>query len=185
VDFWVAVSSTLRQRLIELAEPLVEQLGYELIDIEYAPGRSQGLVRLYIDKPGGVPGGAAPEVDVDDASMQESGIGVEDCERVSREFSALMDVEDPVPTAYTLEVSSPGADRILRKPAHYARFAGERVHVELLIARDGRRRYTGLLQKVAEKGIELEVDGQPVVMTFEEIAKARLSPDWSKPRARR
>ncbi len=160
-------------------EPLLGQLGYELVDIDYAPGRSQALLRVYIDKPGAVDAGGETWPT---ETPRESGIGVEDCERVSRELSALLDVEDPIATAYTLEVSSPGADRILRTPPHFVRFAGERVHVELTEARAGRRRYTGLLQKVVENGIEVEVDGETVAIGFAEIGRARLAPDWSKPR---
>jgi ribosome maturation factor RimP len=95
---------------------------------------------------------------------------------VSREVAALLDVDDPIPTAYTLEVSSPGFDRLLRTPAHFERFVGSRVFVELKVPRAGRRRYTGTLQAVSESGIELEVDLQKVAMLFEEIGKARLAP---------
>ncbi|MGH8302951.1 MAG: ribosome maturation factor RimP, partial [Steroidobacteraceae bacterium] len=98
-----------------------------------------------------------------------------DCERVSREVAALLDVEDPIPTAYTLEVSSPGLDRVLRTQAHFARFVGSRVLVELAAPRDGRRRYTGTLLSTDEAGIALEVDGQRVAVSFAEIGKARLT----------
>src|SRR6201996_5576762 len=146
---------TLRERLIALIEPVLGRLGYELVEVEYAAGRTQAVVRLFIDQP--------------------AGITVDDCERVSREVAALLDVEDPVPTAYTLEVSSPGFDRVLRTPAHFARFAGERVFVELKAPRDGRKRYTGMLRTADDKGIELEVDRQTVSIGFEEIGKARLA----------
>jgi ribosome maturation factor RimP len=166
----------LRERLIGLAEPLLAALGYELVDIEYVPGRSQSVVRVYIDWPGGVaPVGVGDERD---ENRSYEGIGVEDCEKVSRELSALLDVEDPIPGAYTLEVSSPGLDRILRTAAHYGRFVGERVHVELKLPRDGRRRYTGQLTKADDEGIELNVDGELVSMAITEIGKARLAPDW-------
>src|ERR1700761_5568292 len=146
---------TLRERLIALIEPVLGRLGYELVEVEYAAGRTQAVVRLFIDQP--------------------AGITVDDCERVSREVAALLDVEDPVPTAYTLEVSSPGFDRVLRTPAHFARFAGERVFVELKAPRAGRKRYTGMLQVVSATGIELEVDKQKVEIPFDEIGKARLA----------
>ena len=146
---------TLRERLIALIEPVLTRLGYELVELEYAAGRSQAVVRLFIDTP--------------------AGITVDDCERVSRDVAALLDVDDPIPTAYTLEVSSPGFDRVLRIPAHFARFVGERVFVELKAPRAGRKRYTGLLQGVTATGIELEVDKQRVVVPFEEIGKARLA----------
>ena len=174
----------LRERLIGLAEPLLTRLGYELVDIEYAATHSEATLRVYIDWPEGkVPPGvvAAP----DDEQRAMDGIGVEDCELVSRELSTLLDGEDPIEVAYTLEVSSPGADRILRTPAHYGRFIGQRVHVELVAPRDGRRRYTGELTRADEDGIELNVDGREVTARFVEIGKTRLSPDWSRQKARR
>jgi ribosome maturation factor RimP len=149
----------LREKLIVLIEPLLLQLGYELVDLEYVPGRAHALLRIFIDR--------------------ADGVGLDDCERVSREVSALLDVEDPVPTEYTLEVSSPGLDRVLRTPAHFQRFVGERVRVELLAPRDGRRRYTGLLQALNGEGIELNVDGAMVAVSFAEIGRARLAPLWS------
>ena len=88
-------------------------------------------------------------------------------------MSALLDVEDPIPTAYTLEVSSPGFDRVLRTRAHFERFVGARVFVELKEPRDGRRRYTGTLLAVDDGGIALEVDGEQVAVTFAEIGKAQ------------
>lgn len=149
------MSVTLRERLIALIEPLIGRLGYELVDLEHSAGRGSGVVRLYIDRP--------------------EGVGIEDCERVSREVSALLDVEDPIPTAYTLEVSSPGFDRALRTRAHFERFVGSRVFVELSAPRDGRRRYTGTLQAVDDTGVWLLVDGQRVAVSFAEVGQARLA----------
>jgi ribosome maturation factor RimP len=146
---------TLRERLIALIEPVLARLGYELVELEYAAGRSHAVVRAFIDAP--------------------AGITVDDCERVSREVAALLDVEDPIPTTYTLEVSSPGFDRVLRTPAHFERFVGSRVFVELKAPRAGRRRYTGQLRVAGAAGIELEVDKQTVAMSYEEIGKARLA----------
>jgi ribosome maturation factor RimP len=150
-----AMSVTLRERLIALIEPLVGRLGYELVELEQTSGRGSAVVRLFIDS--------------------SQGVGLMDCERVSREVSVLLDVEDPIPTAYTLEVSSPGFDRVLRTPAHFARFVGARVFVELSAPREGRRRYTGKLLSADETGIALEVDGQRVPVSFAEIGKARLT----------
>jgi ribosome maturation factor RimP len=148
------MSATLRERLIALIEPLVGQLGYELVELEHSSGHGSAVVRLFIDRP--------------------EGVGLADCERVSREVSALLDVEDPIPTAYTLEVSSPGFDRALRTRAHFGRFVGARVHLELAAPRAGRRRYTGTLLAVDEGGVTLEVDGQSVGVAFAQIGKARL-----------
>ena len=150
------MATALRDRLITLIEPLLVQLGYELVELEFAPARSHGSLRIFIDR--------------------SEGIGISDCERVSREVSALMDVEDPIPTAYSLEVSSPGDDRVLRTHAHFERFKGSRVLIELVAPRDGRRRYTGVLQEVSATGVALEVDRQRVDVPFGEIAKARLAP---------
>ena len=86
-------------------------------------------------------------------------MGLDDCERVSHELSALLDVEDPCRCRTRLEVSSPGLDRVLRTPAHFQRFVGARVWLELQVARDGRRRYTGRLEALEAEGIELKVDG--------------------------
>lgn len=154
----MTTATATRERLLGLLEPLVEQLGYELVDIEWASAPRSGLLRIYLDLPAG----------------REGHIGIEDCEKVSREVSALLDVEDPLPGAYTLEVSSPGFDRVLRKPQHFGRFVGARVWVELRLPRDGRRRYTGTLVQVTGTGVELEVDGEPVQLPFDEIGKARL-----------
>jgi ribosome maturation factor RimP len=150
------MAAALRERLFALIEPLLARLGYELIELEYVPARGRGALRLFIDRPGG--------------------IGLDDCERVSREVSALLDVEDPIPGAYTLEVSSPGDDRVLRTRAHFDRFVGSRVHVELLAPRAGRRRYTGTLRSVADDGVVLEVDRDSVNVPFREIGRARLAP---------
>ncbi len=155
----MATASAVRDKLLGVLEPLVEQLGYELVDIEWASAPRSGLLRIYLDLPAG----------------REGHIGIEDCEKVSREVSALLDVEDPVPGAYTLEVSSPGFDRVLRKPPHFSRFVGARVWLELQLPRDGRRRFTGTLVRVTDTGVELEVDGAPVQVTFTEIGKARLA----------
>jgi ribosome maturation factor RimP len=197
------MATVLRGRLVALIEPLLTGLGYELVELEYVPGRTSGLLRIYIDRlrpaDGAVDTATVEEeqknatvaLDDDDriaagdeTDLRESGIGIDDCERVSREVSALLDVEDPIPTAYTLEVSSPGSDRVLRTKAHYDRFAGARVHVELKAPRDGRRRYTGTLKSVSETGVELEVDRQRVNVPFDEIEKARLAPEAPSPMRR-
>ncbi|HTX24115.1 MAG TPA: ribosome maturation factor RimP [Steroidobacteraceae bacterium] len=149
------MAAALRERLVALIEPLLAQLGYELVELTYTPARGRGTVRIFIDRP--------------------EGIGLDDCERASHEISARLDVEDPIATAYTLEVSSPGDDRVLRTRAHFERFVGARVFVELT-PRAGRRRFTGTLQSVEEEGVALEVDRAVVKLPFREIGKARLAP---------
>src|SRR5687767_2377998 len=163
----VAMASVLRGRLIALIEPLLNGMGYELVELEYVPHRGNALLRLYIDRPVADGDGAGDrreenasavtlnsedEIEGGGETLRESGIGIDDCELVSREVSALLDVEDPIPTAYTLEVSSPGEDRVLRTRAHFDRFAGSRVFVELKVPREGRKRYTGKLTSVNDAG---------------------------------
>jgi ribosome maturation factor RimP len=145
----------LRERLSALIGPLLGRLGFELVELEYASGHGRAVLRLYIDR--------------------EGGVTLQDCERVSREAAALLDVEDPIPCAYTLEVSSPGFDRLLRTQAHFGRFVGSRVFVELREPRAGRRRYTGKLLTVDDAGIALEVDRERVAVAFAEIGEARLA----------
>ena len=88
----------------------------------------------------------------------------------------MLDADDPIPSAYSLEVSSPGLDRVLRTPAHFARFVDERVKVELKVARDGRKRYTGILRRADAESIDLDVDNFSVSIKLAEIGKARLAP---------
>ena len=104
--------------------------------------------------------------------------------RWGRELSALLDVEAPIAGPDQLEISSPGMDRILRTPAHYQRFAGQRAHVELVAPRDGRRRYTGQLVRAADEDFDLNVDGAVVTLRYDEVGKTRLAPEWRKPQPR-
>ena len=152
------MATGVRERLIELVEPLLVGLGYELVELEFSGGRGSATLRVFIDRP--------------------SGVAIEDCELVSRELSALLDVHDPVPTAYRLEVSTPGLDRVLRTPAHFARFVGVRVAVELAAPRDGRRRYTGRLSRSDAEGIVMDVDGTEVKLRYPELLRARIVPEW-------
>jgi ribosome maturation factor RimP len=145
------------EELAKLLEPTIEGLGYELSDLELKLGRRDGLLRLFIDR-------------------QPDGIGLEDCETVSRQVSALLDVEDPIPGHYRLEVSSPGLDRRLTKLAHYQRFVGAEVRVKLRFPLDGRRNYRGTLRAASEKDIEVEVDGQKHTLPMANIESARLVP---------
>ena len=143
--------------LAAMLEPTVERLGFELADLEVRLGSQDGLIRLFIDKP--------------------DGIGVEDCESVSRAVSALLDVEDPIPGNYSLEVSSPGLDRKLTKAKHYQRFIGDTIKVKLRLPLDGRRRFRGKLVAQDDDSIVVEVDGQAYSLPLKMIDTARLVPD--------
>ena len=145
-----------RDGLIKLLEPAIENLGYELADLELKTGGADGLVRIFIDK--------------------ADGIGVEDCEAVSRQVSTILDVEDPLQGNYALEVSSPGLDRTLTKPAHFIRFMGQDVRVKLRFPLSGRRNYRGALKSADDEKIEVEVDGESHILPIATIESARLIP---------
>jgi ribosome maturation factor RimP len=144
-----------RAGLIGLLEPTLQTLGYELVDIEANFGR-HGFLRLYIDKDGGVT--------------------VADCEYVSGQIGAFLDVEDPLPGSYVLEVSSPGLDRRLRTTEHFRRFCNEDVRIELLRPKDGRRRLKGRITDVQDKTVTVEADGLDWNIELADIGAARLIP---------
>ncbi len=144
-----------RDELAKLLEPVVERLGYELVDLEVRLG-GNGLLRLYIDQP--------------------KGIDLEDCEKVSRAVSALLDVEDPLPGNYNLEISSPGLDRKLTKIEHFQRFMGETVKVQTRFPIEGRRRFRGTLVSSDDENIVVEVDGESHSLPLKTIDTARLVP---------
>ncbi|ALP54774.1 ribosome maturation protein RimP [Candidatus Tenderia electrophaga] len=144
-------------KVLQLLEPLVEGLGYEFVGAEYLPQGKHSLLRVYIDLP-------------------EDGIGVEDCERVSRQVSSMLDVEDPIPGHYTLEVSSPGMDRPLFTVGQFQRFVGR--EVKLLLSRPvhKRRKMTVELQGVTDDVVTVMLEGEAIQIDFDNIEKAHLVP---------
>jgi len=157
---------------MRLLEPPIGALGFELLDLEYLRAGRGGTLRIFIDR-----APAAPQASAGTVAAGEGGITVDDCAAVSQAVSRVLEIEDPIKGAYTLEVSSPGFDRILRTRAHFERFAGERVAVELKLPIEGRRRFVGRLKSIADDSILVEVDGQPHRLPFERIQKARLRPE--------
>jgi ribosome maturation factor RimP len=152
----------MRDALMRLLEPAVEALDYELVEVEFAREGRGGVLRLYIDRR---PGNAGAAVTVDD------------CARVSHAVSQVLEMHDPIKGNYTLEVSSPGFDRILRTREHFERFVGERIFAELKLPIEGRRRFAGVLKSVVDDTIVVEVDGKPHSLPLERIQKARLRPE--------
>ena len=148
--------------LRDLLESGVEALGFELVDAELSGRPRHPTLRVYIDGP--------------------QGVGVEDCAKVSRQLGAILDVENPLPGSYVLEVSSPGLDRPLVKLDDFRRFAGETVKIKLHQAVLGRRNFTGRLIGVAGEQVVLEADGVPggakeqFHLEFADIDRARLVP---------
>ena len=147
-----------------LLAPTVESLGLELLGIEYLPAPGGATVRLYIDVPA--------------ADAASRSVGIEDCETVSREVSAQLDVADPISGNYTLEVSSPGLDRPLFGAAQFARFVGETAKATLKLPQDGRRRLQGEILRVDGSTIAFAVDNAEVEIDAANIDKAKLVPDW-------
>lgn len=150
--------------IVELLAPTVQAMGLELLGVEYLPAPGGATLRLYIDVPQGEAG--------------ERQVGIEDCESVSREVSAQLDVADPISGNYTLEVSSPGVDRPLFGVAQFARFIGESAKVVLKLPQDGRRRLTGRIVAVENDTIHFDIDGNAFIAAADNIEKARLVPDW-------
>lgn len=147
------------EELTQLLIPVVADMGLECLGVEYSPSQGNGLVRVYID-------------------AGQRAVTVDDCEAVSRQVSATLDVQDPVPGRYTLEVSSPGLDRPLYTPDQFSRFIGEAAKVEVNLAVDGRRRFQGPIIAVNGDDVVIEQDGSAVTIAGGNIHKARLVPDF-------
>lgn len=150
--------ATLEQRLTEMLTEPVEALGFELLGLEFVRAGRHSTLRLYID--------------------HENGIDVNDCAEVSRQVSAVLDVEDPISTEYDLEVSSPGLARPLFKPAHYQAIIGQEAELTLRMAVNNRRKLTGKVLAVEDTMIRLEVEGTEFPVAFANIQRANLVPNF-------
>jgi ribosome maturation factor RimP len=148
------------RKLNELLQPLVEGLGYEFVGLEYNSNPKNAVLRIYID--------------------HENGVGIDDCELVSRETAALMDVKDPIRNQYNLEVSSPGLDRPLFRYEHYREFTGCVVQINTFAPVDGRRKFSGPILDASEQAVMIDQDGATVTLDIDNIVKARLVPDYEK-----
>ncbi|HKJ72447.1 MAG TPA: ribosome maturation factor RimP [Gammaproteobacteria bacterium] len=146
-----------RDQLINLLEPVVATMGYELVELEWAGTGGNRVLRLYIDAPGG--------------------IGLDDCEAVSHAVEEVLDREDPIAETYSLEVSSPGVDRPLRKAADYERFTGERVKVKTFGPIDGQRSFTGTLAGLEDAHVVVETAEGRTAIPLGQVAKAHLVAD--------
>ena len=139
--------------LRSLLEPVVERLGYELVHVTQGGSKTRAL-RMFIDAPGG--------------------ITVDDCERVSRQVSDVLDVEGMVEGEYTLEVSSPGLDRPLVKREHFEQVQGKDVSIRMQSLHFGRRKFRGSLLEVRRDAVLVEVDGEPYELMYSEMQRANL-----------
>lgn len=146
-------------KLTALASAVVEPLGYELVGVEHLGGGRSPVVRVYID--------------------HEHGITVDDCALVSHQLSGQLDLEDPIPGEYALEVSSPGLDRPLFSVDQLRRFQGHRARVRLAEKLDGRRNFEGVLAEVVDEVLQLELDsGEVAALPLTWIERARLAPGF-------
>lgn len=150
------MSAKLKQ-LEDILRPVVEGLGYEFWGIEFRSHGHHSKLRVFID----------------DA---ENGIAIDDCEKVSRQVSGVMDVEDPIQTEYTLEVSSPGMDRPLFRLEQYEAFIGHKVQIKLRMAFEGQRKFLGLIKGVEGDDVVVVVDDHEYLLPFDSIEKANIVP---------
>jgi ribosome maturation factor RimP len=137
-----------------MLEPAVEALGFELLGLEFVQAGRHSTLRVYID--------------------HENGITVDNCADVSRQVSAILDVEDPITNEYDLEVSSPGVDRPLFKPAHFEQAQGEEVRVRTKLPQDGRRNFKGDLVAASSDMITLQIDGHEHMIMLSNIERANI-----------
>lgn len=145
----------LQQKLISIVEPVLNGSGYELVDLRFVLEQIGWVLRVQVD-----------------------GVDIATCENLSRELSAVLDVEDPIPQAYSLEVSSPGIDRPLRTAKHFEQFTGCEAKVTLAIPLGDRRNFRGILRGVADGRVAIECDGQKFELPIADIDHAKIVPDW-------
>jgi ribosome maturation factor RimP len=146
------------EKLSHLLSPTVTSLGYVFWGCEYLTQGRYSLLRVYIDSP--------------------NGITVDDCEKVSRQLSAVLDVEDPIQGHYSLEVSSPGLDRRLFTLEQYRQFIGQEATIKLHTPLERRRNFSGLLKDVVDEQVVIEIEGITFFLPFDYIEKGNLIPKW-------
>jgi ribosome maturation factor RimP len=143
----------------DILEPGIRALGYELVGVEFQTGgKSGGLLRVYIDS--------------------ENGISADDCQKVSYQVSGVLDVEDPIPGHYTLEISSPGLDRLLFRPEDFDRYAGQLVKLRLTYPVEGQRKFKGRLAGMRGENVVITEDDLEISLPFDQIEQARLVPEY-------
>jgi ribosome maturation factor RimP len=164
----------LHQRLIAIVEPAIEAAGFELVDLRFALEQGGWTLRVQVDLP-------LSQV-TDLSEVPSDRVDLEDCENLSRELSAVLDVEDPIPQAYSLEISSPGIDRPLRTAAHFSHFAGSEAKIQLAVPlhtdSGERKNFRGVLKGVIDDKVEIVCDGHAFQLPIEDIDHAKLVPDW-------
>jgi ribosome maturation factor RimP len=156
-----------------LAQPVLEDEGLELVEVQYRRESAGWVLRLFIDRVSGASGGTS------DKDAAESGVTIDDCVAVSREIGNLLEVNEVIPRAYNLEVSSPGLDRPLRKPSDFKRFTDHRVIIRLKSPLEGRRKFKGRLLGLDEGLIRLLVDEEVMELELDQTERVALDPEVS------
>lgn len=151
-----------RNEVVELSAPMADELGFEVVDVEFVPARSRSIVRVFIDRPGGVT--------------------LDDCARFSRRLGDLLEMNQTLPHAYVIEVSSPGIERRLRTGEHFRRYLGRRARVDAHVAVDGRRHVEGVIRGAQEDEVTLALDdGADWTVPLAAVKSARLVVDpWGE-----
>ncbi|AEG60154.1 ribosome maturation factor RimP [Desulforamulus ruminis] len=149
---------TVAERVKAAVEPIIEAEHLELVDVEYVKEGGNWYLRIYIDKLGGV--------------------DLDDCQMVSEKIDTLLDELDPIPQAYFLEVSSPGIERPLKKPADFERFKGHLIMVNTYTPVDGAKSFTGKLENYSEAGVQLNIKGKSMVIPLDKVAASRLAVEF-------
>ncbi len=149
------ISNTVIEKLFNLIDPIVKEKGLEMYHLEYIKEFGENYLRVYIDSP--------------------SGISLDDCEKVSRPISDMLDAEDPISESYYLEVSSPGIDRILYTDNHLSRYIGNQVLVKLEKLFEGKKQYEGILAEFDSNELSLSVDDTYLKIPRDKIKKIRLN----------
>lgn len=140
-----------------IAEPIADECGVELIEVEFVKEGNEWFLRLYIDKP-------------------ESMVELDDCENVSRRLSEQLDVKDPIEQAYRLEVSSPGIERPLKLDKDFLRFKGDKVRAKTFAPIDGQKEFVGLLGTVDSHSIEIIIDDKSIILPRKKVSRVNL--EW-------
>lgn len=152
---------TVEEKVKDIAKTIVDSLGYELVEVEYLACGKKAQLRIFVDK--------------------EGGITLDDCEKVSRYIGYALDIEDPIPNPYNLEVSSPGLDRPLKKPQEFERYKGRLVKIKTNVPINNEKVFIGRLSGIIDQGVEIRLKGEKdlsVSIPFEDIRSARLEVEF-------
>ncbi|MDF2924682.1 MAG: ribosome maturation factor RimP [Paenibacillaceae bacterium] len=149
------MSLQIKSAVENMVKPFLEENGFELVDIEYVKEGSNWFLRVYVDKDGG--------------------IDIDDCGRVSEFLSDKLDADDPIPVAYFLEVSSPGAERPLKKPADFVKAVGKQVYITTYEPVDGKKEFEGILESYSEEGLTVRAGKKTHQIVNTKVAGARLA----------